>query len=68
MDPEEVPDWAASFAALCARFADLFARTESRSQARKYLRGLFAGLERKTAWQLAEVVQDGTPDRMQRLL
>ncbi len=68
MDPEEVPDWAASFAAFCARFDDLFARSESRVQARKYLRGLLAGLERKTSWQLAEVVKDGTPDRMQRLL
>ena len=29
---------------------------------------MLAGLERKTSWQLAEVVQDGTPDRMQRLL
>ena len=68
MDPEEVPDWAASFAAFCARFDDLVSRNESRSQARKYLRGLLAGLERKTTWQLAEVVKDGTPDRMQRLL
>jgi SRSO17 transposase len=68
MDPEEVPDWAVSFATFCARFDDLFARSESRAQARKYLRGLLAGLERKTTWQLAEVVKDGTPDRMQRLL
>lgn len=68
MDPEEVPEWVASFAAFCARFDDLLTRSESRTQARKYLRGLLAGLERKTTWQLAEVVQDGTPDRMQRLL
>ena len=68
MDPEAIPDWAASFAAFCARFDDLFVRSESRLQARKYLRGLLAGLERKTTWQLAEVVKDGTPDRMQRLL
>ena len=68
MDPEEIPDWAASFATFCARFDDLFSRSESRAQARKYLRGLLAGLERKTTWQLAEVVKDGTPDRMQRLL
>jgi SRSO17 transposase len=68
MDPEAIPDWAVSFATFCARFDDLFARSESRTQARKYLRGLLAGLERKTTWQLAEVVKDGTPDRMQRLL
>ncbi len=59
MDPEAIPDWASSFAAFCARFDDLFTRSESRTQARKYLRGLLAGLERKTSWQLAEVVQDG---------
>ncbi len=58
MDPEEVPDWAVSFAAFCARFDDLFSRSESRRQARKYLRGLLADLERKTTWQLAEVVKD----------
>ena len=30
--------------------------------------GLVAPLERKTSWQLAEPMQDRTPDRMQRLL
>jgi SRSO17 transposase len=68
MDLEAIPDWVSSFAAFCARFDDLFVRRESRTQARKYLRGLLAGLERKTTWQLAEVVKDDTPDRMQRLL
>jgi SRSO17 transposase len=68
MELEELEGWAASFAAFCARFDDLFSRSESRTQARKYLRGLLAGLERKTTWQLAEVVKDSTPDRMQRLL
>lgn len=53
---------------LCARFDDLFARSESRQQAHTYLRGLVAPLERKTSRQLAELVQDTTPDRMQRLL
>ena len=67
MELEELEGWAESFAAFCARFDDLFARSESRAQARKYLRGLFARLERKTTRQLAEVVKDGTPDRMQRL-
>lgn len=68
MELEELEGWAASFAAFCARFDDLFSRSESRLHVRKYLRGLLAGLERKTTWQLAEVVNDGTPDRMQRLL
>jgi SRSO17 transposase len=68
MELEELAPWAEAFAAYCARFDDLFVRSESRVQARKYLRGLVAPLERKTSWQLAEVAHDTTPDRMQRLL
>jgi SRSO17 transposase len=68
MEVEEFTLWAASFARFCARFDDLFARSESRDQAAKYVRGLLASLERKTSWQLAETLQDTTPDRMQRLL
>ena len=47
---------------------DLFPRFESREQARKYLRGLLAPVERKNGWQLAEIVGDESPDRMERLL
>jgi SRSO17 transposase len=68
MEPEEFPCWIESFTEFCARFDDLFARRETRLQARKYVRGLLAPLERKTTWQLAEGVQDDTPNRMQRLL
>jgi SRSO17 transposase len=60
--------WADSFTAFHARFADLFARRESREQAAKYLRGLLAPVERKNGWQVAEAVGDALPDRMQRLL
>ncbi len=68
MEQEDMPCWVYSFAEFCGRFDDLFARSESREQARKYLRGLLAPLERKTSWQLAERLHDSTPDRMQRLL
>jgi len=68
MEQEEMPCWVDSFAEFCERFDDLFARSETREQARKYLRGLLAPLERKTSWQLAERLHDSTPDRMQRLL
>jgi SRSO17 transposase len=68
MELEDLAPWAEAFAAFCARFNDLFVRSESRQQLHKYLRGLVAPLERKTSWQLAELVQDTTPDRMQRLL
>src|SRR6266699_1953041 len=43
-------------------------RSESREQARKYLRGLLTEAERKNSWQVAEAVGDRIPDRMQRLL
>jgi SRSO17 transposase len=68
MEVEDAPCWIEAFTEFCARFSDLFARSEAREQANKYVRGLLAALERKTTWQLAERVQDATPDRMQRLL
>ncbi|WP_182878255.1 IS701 family transposase, partial [Microbispora sp. H10670] len=37
-------------------------------QARAYLLGLLAPIERKNGWQLAEAAGDAAPDRMQRLL
>jgi SRSO17 transposase len=55
MDLEDLGPWAEAFAASCARFDDLFVRSESRQQMHKYLRGLAAPLERKTSWQLAEL-------------
>jgi SRSO17 transposase len=68
MELEEVMPWADAFTAICARFEDLFVRSESRAQMQKYLRGLVAPVERKTTWQLAELAHDSAPDRMQRLL
>src|SRR5205809_736132 len=68
MRPEELDQWADAFVAFHARFADLFARSETRDQAAKYLRGLLAPLQRKNSWQLAEAIGDATPDRTQRLL
>lgn len=44
MEQEEMPCWVDSFTEFCERFDDLFARGESREQARKYLRGLLAPL------------------------
>jgi SRSO17 transposase len=67
----ELPDldvFAADFEDFQARFADLFARSEPREQATKYLRGLMGGAERRNGWQLAEAMGDTVPDRMQRLL
>ena len=64
----ELEQWQEEFEQFHARFADLFERSESREQAKKYLRGLLAQADRKNSWQVAEVVGDAIPDRMQRLL
>jgi SRSO17 transposase len=68
MTIEELEAWQDEFEQFHARFADLFERSESREQAKKYLRGLLAQADRKNSWQVAEVVGDRVPDRMQRLL
>jgi SRSO17 transposase len=68
MTIEELEQWQEEFEQFHARFADLFERSESREQAKKYLRGLLAQADRKNSWQVAEVVGDAIPDRMQRLL
>jgi SRSO17 transposase len=60
--------WVAGLDALFARVAGRFGRAEPRRQARAYLTGLLAPVERKNGWQLAEAAGDTTPDRMQRLL
>jgi SRSO17 transposase len=57
-----------AFAAFHARFASLFERREPREQVGKYPRGPLAPVERKSGWQLAGTLGEGTPDRMQRLL
>ncbi|MCX6023254.1 MAG: IS701 family transposase [Chloroflexi bacterium] len=64
----EVAAWATGLEALHARIRRRFARSESRAQARAYLKGLLGPTERKNSWQLAEAAGDRTPDRMQRLL
>ncbi len=68
MTSEELEAWQEDFEQFHAQFADLFERSESREQAKKYLRGLLAQADRKNSWQVAETVGDRIPDRMQRLL
>ena len=68
MTIEDLEAWQEDLEQFHARFADLFERSESREQAKKYLRGLLAQADRKTSWQVAEAVGDRIPDRLQRLL
>jgi SRSO17 transposase len=48
--------------------AGRFSRAEPRTRVREYVSGLFAGLERKNGWKLAEWAGEVSPDGMQRLL
>jgi SRSO17 transposase len=64
----DLGSWVAGLDELFARVAGRFGRVEPRRQARAYLTGLLAPVERKNGWQLAEAAGDATPDKMQRLL
>lgn len=65
---EQLDQWAQEFEDFHARFAPLFARSEPRAAARRYVRGLLAPVARKNCWQLAEVVGEKDPQALQRLL
>jgi SRSO17 transposase len=49
-------------------FDDLFARSETRTKAKFYVRGLLADVARKNSWQLAEALNLPDPHPLQRLL
>ncbi|WP_373320340.1 IS701 family transposase [Virgisporangium aurantiacum] len=68
MTVEQVRLWDERFEEFFLGFSHRFRRVETRWQARKYLRGLMAPLERRNGWTLAEQAGDGTPDSMQALL
>jgi SRSO17 transposase len=65
---EDLQSWVSGLDEMFARVAGRFGRVEPRRQARSYLMGLLAPVERKNGWQLAEAAGDASPDRMQRLL
>lgn len=64
----EVELWAAGLAAVHARIAPRFARSEPRERALEYVRGLLSPVERKNGWTLSERAGEASPDGMQRLL
>ena len=65
---ELLRSWVSGLDELFGRVAGRFGRVEPRRQARAYVMGLLAPVERKNGWQLAEAAGDAVPDRMQRLL
>jgi SRSO17 transposase len=64
----EVAGWRAGLAALHARIAGRFGRSEVRERARRYLAGLLDRVDRKNGWQLAEHLGEHGPQGVQRLL
>src|SRR5215208_3429219 len=65
---EVIEGWRAGLAALHARIAGRFRRSEVRERARRYLAGLLERVERKNGWQLAEHLGEAGPHGVQRLL
>ncbi|MFC8456632.1 IS701 family transposase, partial [Streptomyces sp. NPDC057242] len=63
----DVRSWAGGLKSLHERFVHRSARSEPRESALAYMRGLFAPLERKNGWTLAEEAGHGCPDRPHRL-
>jgi SRSO17 transposase len=51
-----------------SQFWGVYKRQDTRDQGLKYLRGLMGSAERKNGWQLAEMMGDDTPDKMQWFL
>jgi SRSO17 transposase len=65
---DEIEGWRAGLAALHARIAGRFRRSEVRERASRYLAGLLERVERKNGWQLAEHLGEAGPQGVQRLL
>ena len=63
-----LPQAAEELAQVQARIGPHFRRAEARTRAGSYLQGLFAPLERKNGWQLAEALGERGPRGVQRVL
>ncbi len=64
----DVKKWACGLEELHGRIAPRFARSEQRSRALAYVKGLLSPVKRKNGWQLAEQAGEKNPDGIQRLL
>ena len=65
---EDLAAWDAEFNDICVRIGPLFYRTDSRTHAMRYLRGLLAPLVRKNGWTIAEYSGLHEPKALQRFL
>jgi SRSO17 transposase len=64
----DLDTWESGLESLLVRIRPLFYRTESRTHAEHYLRGLLSSLQRKNGWTIAEHVGEPEPKALQRLL
>ncbi len=64
----DLDTWESDLESLLARVHPLFYRTESRTHAERYLRGLLSSLQRKNGWTIAEHAGEPEPKALQRLL
>jgi SRSO17 transposase len=65
---DDLKVWDAEFSSICELISPLFYRTDSRTHAVRYLRGLLAPLERKNGWTMAEFTGMREPKALQRFL
>jgi SRSO17 transposase len=64
----DLDEWGHGFDALMGRVRSLFYRTESKTHAEQYVRGLLSPLARKNGWTISEYVGESEPKSLQRLL
>lgn len=64
----QIAAWQEALEALATRIGPRFARPEVRTRAGKFVAGLLEPLQRRNGWQLAEAVDERSPDGVQRLL
>ena len=64
----DLESWNSDLEELFCRMGPVFYRTESRSHAGQYLRGLLAPIQRKNGWTIAEYVGESEPKALQRFL
>ena len=72
MDTETEDDlissWREKFNRMAERIGRHFSRSEPQERAQEYRLGLMSKAERKNKWQVAEIMHEDGPQRMQRLL
>jgi SRSO17 transposase len=67
-EPVIEESWVKELDTLMDQIGPRFARRESRQCARDYIKGLLSPVERKNSWQLAEMIGNTTPYRLQQFL